>query len=244
MDRFTKFSLKNPTVIAVATLLILFGGVYAAGELKRETMPDVSIPFAAVVTPYPGAAPTDVDEKVTEPMATAVSGVAGIDNLTGQSADSVSVVVAEFPFGHDMDEAEQEIIESISDVELPEQAFTPEITRVNFGSFPILKLAAQGGEDPIELSRTVQDVVVPALEAVDGVGEVRTSHDDPGSVKIVFDPEALEEHGMSAGDVVQQLQASNLSFPVGSVEIDQNDEPIRVSGTLESVEDIENLQIV
>ena len=82
MDRITKFSIKNPTVIVVATLLIIFGGIYAAGELKRETMPDVSIPFAAVVTPYPGAAPTDVNDKVSDPMATAVSGVAARGSVT------------------------------------------------------------------------------------------------------------------------------------------------------------------
>ena len=63
-------------------------------------------------------------------------------------------------------------------------------------------------------------------------------------MKIVFDPEALEEHGLTASDVVQQLQASNLSFPVGSVNIEQVEEPIRVSGTLHSVEDIQELQIV
>ena len=152
MDRITKFSLKNPTVIIVATLLVIFGGIYAAGELKRETMPDVSIPFAAVVTPYPGAAPTDVNDKVSTPLETAISGVQGMTNMTSTSADSVSVVVAEFEFSHDMDEAEAEISKAISDVELPENVIEPEITRISFGSSPILKLSAAGGESPEELS--------------------------------------------------------------------------------------------
>jgi len=244
MDRITRFSLKNPTVLVVATLLVLFGGIYATGELKRETMPDVAIPIAAVVTPYPGAAPVDVHDKVTDDMATAVMGVPGIENVTSTSADSVSVVVAEFGFSQDMDEAENEITQAIDGVDLPENAMDSEVTRISFGSAPILKLTAEGGQSPEDLSMTVQDVVVPALEAVDGVGEVKTSHDDPGSVKIIFDPEALEEHGLSANDVIQQLQASNLSFPVGSVTIDQVEEPIRVSGTLASVDDIASLEIV
>ena len=191
MDFLTRFSLKNPTVIMVTAALMLFGGLYTANELKRETMPDVSIPIIAVVAPYPGAAPTDVHDKVTQPIEQALSGVSGMDDMTSYSNDSVSVVVAEFGYSADMDEAEADINRLLQDVELPEQALDPTTSRISFGSFPVLKATVVGG-DAEDLSALVQGDVVPALEALDGVGEVRTSEDELGTLRIVFDGEELE----------------------------------------------------
>ncbi len=240
MDLITRFSLKNAAVIVIATLLITFGGLYSAQQLKRETMPDVSIPIVAIVTPYPGAAPADVFDKVTKPLERAVSGVEGIDTVQSTSNDSVSIVIAQFGFSADMDAAEAGVIEAIGNVELPDNVIDPSTSRVSMGSQPILRFAIYGGDSPEELQRVVSDAVVPAIEAVDGVGEVNVSNDEPRNVRIVFDANKLEEEGLTAQGVTQQLQAANLSFPVGSVEIGSVDSPIRVSGTLDSVEDIED----
>ncbi len=243
MDRFTRFSLRNAAVIVMIALMVTAGGVYTSGELDKETMPDVSIPIVAIVTPYPGAAPTDVYTDVTEPLERALSSVQGMEVMNGTSADSVSVIVGEFGYSKDMDEVEAEMLEAIDPVELPENALGPDVVRISFGSQPILKVAVSGGGDPEALRDAVRDEVAPALDAIDGVGEVRLSSEDPGAVRVVFDAEALEANGLGARDVVQQLQAADISFPVGSVVVDGTEEPIRVSGTVESVEDIEDLHI-
>ena len=243
MDLITRFSLKNVTVVVLAALMVTLGGVYTSGKLAKETMPDVSIPIIALLTPYPGASPTDVYDEVTAPLERALSGVQGIDGISGTSADSVSVIVGEFDYSVDLDEVEAEMLKAVDGIELPENAFEPEVVRISFGSQPIVKIAVSGGESDEWLRDTVRDDVRPLLESIDGVGDVSMSNDDPGSVRVVFDPDALEEHGLTAQDVVQQLQASNLSFPVGSVVVDDVEEPIRVSGRLETVEDIEQLKV-
>ena len=244
MDRITRFSLKNSVVIVMAALMVTVGGLWSASQLKRETMPDVSIPIVAVVTPYPGAAPTDVQDKVTTPLEQAISQLEGIENIQSTSSDSVSIVVAQFSFSADMEDAETAIMGEIKGVELPEGALEPTTNRVSMGSTPFLRFAVSGGESVDDLKKTVSEELVPALEAVDGMGGVQVSEDMDDQILITFDDEALEKHGLTAAGVVQQLQASNLSFPVGSVEIDKTDHPIRVSGTIERVEDLEELRIV
>lgn len=81
MNWLTRFSLKNAAVIVISTVLIVAGGLYSTGQLKRETMPDVSIPIVAVITPYPGAAPADVYDKVSEPFERAIARVDGIKKI-------------------------------------------------------------------------------------------------------------------------------------------------------------------
>lgn len=244
MALLTRFSLKNAAVVMLAAILILVGGLYSAGQLKRETMPDVTIPIVAIVTPYPGAAPTDVDAKVTEPLEQAIAQIDGIQSTSAVSNDSVSIVVAEFSYSADMDEAEAEVQKAIDAVELPETALTPTTNRVSMGSQPILRFAVSGDVPAEELQAAVRDDLVPVLESVDGVGEVGVSDKFDESVRIVFDADKLDDHGLTAQDVIQQLQAANLSFPVGTVEIDKVDEPIRVSGTLDSVEAIRDFRVV
>ena len=243
MDRITRFSLKNSAVVMMAMIMVVIGGIYSGNQLKKETMPDVSIPIVVVVTPYPGAAPADVYDKVTDPLEQAISGVEGLKTVQSTSSDSVSIVVAEFSYSASMEAAENDVNAAIETVDLPENVIDPSTSRISMGSQPILKFAISGGDSAEELQRTVRDEVVPMLETVDGVGEVNVSNDVAETVQIVFDPDKLEDEGLTAQGVVQQLQASNLSFPIGSVEIDSIDQPIRVSGTIETVEALEEFQV-
>lgn len=243
MDLLTRFSLKNAAVVVMAAIMVIVGGLYSSTLLKKETMPDISIPIVAIVTPYPGAAPADVHDKVTQPIEQALGAVDGLSTVQSTSSDSVSVVVAQFSYSSDMDAAENSINEVLKTLDLPENVMESTTSRVSMGSQPILKFAVAGGASPEELQAAVRDVVIPALESVDGVGEVNSSADTAEAITIEFKPEALEDHGLTEATVVQQIQATNLSFPIGSVEIDSVDNPIRVSGGIASVEDLEDLQI-
>lgn len=244
MDRITRFSLKNGAAIVIVALLVTFGGLWSAGQLKKESMPDVNIPVVVVVTPYPGAGPGDVYNDVTEPLEAALQGVAGVKRVSAQSGDSFSAVIAEFSFSQDMEKAEAEVNKVVSTVKLPENAMESNVSRISFGSAPILKLAVLGDtEHAEELRADVRDRIIPALSGVEGVGEAKLAADSPAAIRIELDPDALKDEGLTAESVIQQLQAANLSFPVGTVDLGETTEPIRVGGTLSSVKDIENFQV-
>lgn len=243
MNWLTRFSLKNAAVVVMATLMVVAGGLYAAGELKRETMPDVSIPIVVVMTPYPGAAPADVRDSISEPFEQAISGVDGVKNTQSISSDSVSVIVAEFSFSADMDRAEADVLSAVKTVELPETAMDPTTKRVSMGSEPILSFAVSGGESPEQIQTAVADVLVPAIENVEGVGEVTVSDKSESDIRIEFDEAKLKDEGLTVDAVVQQLKAANLSFPVGTLEVGRSEQPVRVSGSFDTVDDLRDFQI-
>ncbi len=245
MDRITRFSLKNAAAVVLIVVLVTAGGLWSASQLKKETMPDITIPVVAVVTPYPGAAPADVYDQVTDPLEKALRGVPGIKRVSAQSNDSVSMVVAEFSFSQDMDKAETDLNKVLATVKLPENAMKPTVSRISFGSAPIMKLAiiAEDAENTEALRADVRDRVIPALQGVEGVGEARLAADSPAVIRIELDPKKLEDEGVTADSVIKQLQASNLSFPVGAVDLGSSTEPIRVGGTIDSVDDVRHFQI-
>lgn len=245
MDRITRFALKNAAAIILIVVLVTAGGLWSALQLKKETMPDIAIPIVAVVTPYPGAAPGDVYDQLTKPLEKALRGVDGIEEVSAQSNDSVSIVITSFSFSQDMDEAERNVNKVLSTVKLPENTIAPTVSRISFGSAPIMKLAIipEKDQDSEALRADVRDRVIPALQGVQGVGEAKIAADSPAVIKIEFDPKALEDEGLTASGVTDQLKAANLSFPVGTVDLGKTTEPIRVGGSIDSVDDIKDFKV-
>lgn len=252
MDRITNFSLKNAAAIVILAVVIIFGGLWSATQLKKESMPDVDIPYVVVVTPYPGAAPQDVYDAITDPIEKAVGGVAGVKLVRAQSSDSVSMVVAEFGYSSDMEKAESDINKAVAGVTLPDSAMEPTVSRISFGGEPVVRLsvtaasttaALDGATGEEALRSAISDKVLPALSGVEGVGGATLESDSPYSVSITFHEKALADKGLTVAGVVQQLQAANISYPVGAVDLGDSTEPIRVTGSFTELADIENFQV-
>ena len=108
----------------------------------------------------------------------------------------------------------------------------------------MLKIAVMSDEEHAEgLRASVREDVLPALKGVEGVGDARLAADAPYAVRIQLDPKKLKKKGLTPESVVQQLQAANLSFPVGAVDLGNTQEPIRVGGTMDSVKDIKSFKV-
>lgn len=241
---FTKFAIRNGAAVLILCLLVSMGGAYAASRLKQEQMPDVSIPIVAVVTIYPGASPNDVLTDVTKPLEDSLSGVAGIKNVNSTSAESMSMVIAQFDYSTDMEKAKQAVSDAVGKVKLPAMAVAPQVTRLSFGSMPVLKVSISNDKVPSEqLEQSVRDSILPAVQGVDGVANASLSGDAARAVYITLDPKKMAEHNVSVTSVQQQLQANNISFPVGTVGMDRLTKPVRVKGTVTDVAALSNLEI-
>lgn len=240
----TRFSLRNPAALLILTLLVAFGGIYAGAQLKMETMPDVSIPILSVISIYPGASPEDVEKQVSVPIEKAVRGLDGVKNVYANSVEGVSVVVLEYAFGKDLDEAKREVEEALANVALPDAVKPPSVSRLSFGSFPVAILTvSMPAEKAHKLAATVNESLVPALRGIPGVAAVEASGLPPKTVLIRLKPDKLKQYGFTASQVVQQLQANNLTFPVGKANLGGIDHPIRVGDTFASLDQLKALYI-
>lgn len=241
---FTKFAIRNGAAVVILCLLVSALGIYSATLLKQEQMPDVSIPIVAVVTIYPGASPADVLNDVTKPLEDSLSGVAGIKNVNSTSAESMSMIVAQFDYSQDMEKAKAAVSEAVAKVALPANTVAPKVSRISFGSMPVLKVAVSNDRVPADqLEQDVRDTVLPGVQGVDGVANVNVSGDAEKAVYITLKPDEMLAHNVSLTSVQQQLQANNLSFPVGTVTMGDLTKPVRVTGTTTDVAAIRNLEI-
>ncbi|MCC6704817.1 MAG: efflux RND transporter permease subunit, partial [Thermomicrobiales bacterium] len=242
MHRITAFSLRQRSVVMLATILIMLVGVVGVTRLKTELFPDINIPVITVITTYPGADPNAVDQGLSQPISAQIESLPGLDTITTQSSEGFSVVIAEFEYGTNMEQREQQIAAAMNGVPLPDGAGRPEVTRISFNQFPIVQLALTQAD--AELS-TLRDLATgsfaPAIQSVDGVGEVEVIGGADDLLLIQLDPARMTPLGITASSVAQALQANNLAVPVGSISDGSQTLPVRVAGQPASIADIEAL---
>src|SRR5690625_820231 len=121
--------------------MVIVAGLYAGFNMKQETMPDITLPNISVMTTYPGAAPDEVEEKVTVPLEQRVQNLEGVETVMSSSLANASSIQIEFDFDTDMDQATSEVKETLDKVELPDGANEPDVSRISIDVFPVLALS-------------------------------------------------------------------------------------------------------
>ena len=165
-----EFATRRRVTIAMMTITLVLFGVIALRNLKVNLLPDLSYPTLTVRTEYTGAAPTEVETLVSQPIEEAVGVVKGLRKLKSVSRTGQSDVVLEFAWGTDMDQASLEVRDKMEVVQLPLEAKAPVLLRFNPSTQPILRLALTAKSDGnslralTELRRYADDDLKKKLE--------------------------------------------------------------------------------
>ena len=131
--KISKFVLKRPVTTLLGVLCLIFFGLMSVLSAKLELTPEINMPMLVVTTVYPGAGPEDIDELVTKPIEDEVNTLSGIDTMTSQSSDNVSMVLLQYEYGTDMDNAYSDLRKRLDLVmsSLPEDAEEPTILEMD-----------------------------------------------------------------------------------------------------------------
>ena len=123
----SELSVKRPVSILMVMLIIVVIGIVAFSKLTIDLMPKIDYPVITVITNYEGVAPEEIEELVSKPIEETVSTVSGVKKMSSTSQEGVSLVVAEFNWGTNLDTAIADIRERLSVIQdfLPEDVHSP-----------------------------------------------------------------------------------------------------------------------
>ncbi|MCM3786082.1 efflux RND transporter permease subunit [Neobacillus mesonae] len=245
MKGIINFSLKNKLAIWILTIILIATGLYSGLTMKQETIPNINVPFLSVTAIYPGAAPEAVVEEVTKPLEETLRNVEGIKNITSTSMENVASVNIEFDYGANLDNATAAVREVLNDVQLPDNAQKPTISKFSINSFPVasISLSGKNGESLEDLTRIAENDIAPAFEDVDGVASVQVSGQFTREVSLKFDDAKMAELGLTQETVQNIVQASSMRAPLGLFNLDDAEKAVVVDGNIISIDDLENLEI-
>jgi len=240
----TRLSLLRKQVVFLAAGIIALLGGYSALNMQQELFPDIDLPAVTIITRFPGASSESIVDQVTQPVEHSLSNIDGLKRMQSTTAEGVSVVVAEFDFGTDMENREREISSAVERLDLPTGADKPSVNRIDFGEFPIVAITVYGGDDPAALEQAVDQVVVPSITRIDGVFTVSVTGREEKLLAITLDPVRMSELGITVNDVLLTLNGSGVSAPSGFVLENGLMLPVRTVDPVTSPERLAGLVLV
>lgn len=243
---FAKFSVKKPMTVFVAVVLVLILGVVSFTEMTPDLLPSINLPYAVVVTTYPGASPEEVETTVTRPVEQSMATLNDINEVTSVSSENLSMVILEFNDEVNMDSVTVDIREKLDQITgyWNGSVGSPLIMKINPDMLPIVVASVDADDmDVADISAYVEETVQPALEGVGGVASVTASGLLEEQVHVVIQKglvddvnetlkdsvrdslseaeDALKEAGEKIADGKAQLEEQTSQFQNGMVQADQ-----------------------
>lgn len=203
----SKFSVKKPYTVVVGIVLIIILGIVSFRDMTVDLLPSMNLPYAIVMTTYPGASPEEVEEIVTKPVEQTMATVSNIKNIQSISSENTSTVMLEFEQTANMDSVTIEMRENLDQISgfWPEEIASPMIMKLNPDMLPVLVTAVSAkGKDAVESSRIIEDEVIPEVESVEGVASVMATGNITETVEVTLNKEKID--GLS-DDIQEEMQA-------------------------------------
>ena len=232
-----KFSVRKPYTILIAVLVVIMLGVVSITKMQLDLLPEVSLPYLLVITTYPGASPEKVESTVTRPLESGLGTITGVKEVTSYSYENYSLVQLEFVDDTDMDSVMVKATSTINTVRtsFPEEVGIPNVLELSMDMIASMYVAVSyEGKDMEELSRFVENTLVPDLERQDGVASVSTTGLINKSVQIQLNQEKVDElndkilgKAQDALDEAQeQLDDAKKQLEEGQEELDKSKKEI------------------
>ena len=241
MRFITGAAIRRPSVTLLGILILIAGGVFAYKSLQVELFPEIEFPLVTVNTVYMSAGPETVVRDVTAPVERAISGIAGLESVQSTSFEGNSLVLANFTYGTDMDEAENSINSALQSIAFPTSVDKPTVGRFNPSQFPVIQFSVISDEDTLDLQQVVAAQILPAISGIDGIMLIQVAGKIERRVEVTVDPNRMAASGVSLFNVSSALSENNLTLPAGLVFEGSQAIIAKTTHTLNSVEGIEDL---
>ncbi|MCL2042823.1 MAG: efflux RND transporter permease subunit [Treponema sp.] len=194
-------------------------GLFSMANLPVDLYPEINPPYLVVFTSYSGAGPEEVERSVTRTLEATLSGVSGLENITSTSSRGSSIVIMEFTYGTNLDDASLSVRDYLDRVRrfLPNEAEAPMIFRFDPAMIPIMGLMVTGNRTPEELREMAEDIIIPRIEQTPGIATASTSGGREKIVRVEIPQNRLEAYGLTVTQIQQMLAVQNMQTNVGTI---------------------------
>ena len=217
------------TTILVFVAFVVFG-IYALLKTSIAQLPDFDANVVMVMSSYPGASATDVENNLTKILENSLNSVENLKDMTSRSRENVSMLILEFEYGTDIDQACNDIRDNLDMTSqmLPDGASQPFLRKFSMDDMPIMIISAMADESFAGLDRILDDRVTTPLARVDGVGTVTVIGAPEREIQIYCDPSKLEGYGLSIAGISAAIASENRNVPSGNIDIGTETYSLRV----------------
>lgn len=239
-------ALKYRFVVLIITILVAAFGVFSLGQLPIDAVPDITPNQVLVLTKAPSLSPVEIEQYLTFPVETAMTGLPGVTSIQSVSKNGISYVAIYFKDDMDIYRARQLVSERLAQAKesIPESIGSPEMGPLSTGLGEIyqFKVAAKD-KSPMELRTILDWDIAPKLRTVPGIVEVNSQGGELKTYEVQVDYDKLTSYHIRLERVIAALQSNNANAGGAYLEHFEQQSLIRGEALIGSLSDIENIVI-
>jgi CzcA family heavy metal efflux pump len=221
LNKLIQWSLANRAIVLGVSLIVLVLGLQTGLKLPVEVLPDLTKPTVIILTEAPGLAPEEVETRVTQPLESALMGVAGLTRLRSNSDVALSLVYAEFGWDTDiykarvlvqerLQSAREQLPEGVQPFMTPVASLMGEILLVGVRS--TIKEGEPGYMAPRDVRALADWTIKRRLQSVSGIAEILNMGGGVKRVEVQPDPFRMQAHDVSFAELEEAVaEAANTT---------------------------------
>jgi multidrug efflux pump subunit AcrB len=242
-----RFALRFPHTFYVVAALIVFLGVIAIRAMPADIFPEINIPVVSVIWSYTGLSTPEMEQRVSTYSQYSISAnVNGIKNMEAQTLNGLSVQKIYFQPDVNLDLAIAQIVSATNAIRalMPTGIQPPIVVAYNASSVPILQLSLSS--DSLS-EQQLYDYgiyrVRQQLAPVPGVTLPTPAGGKYRQIMVDIDPAKLVSRGLTPLDVVNAVNAQNLTLPSGTAKMGDTQYAVLTNATPSTIADLNNIPI-
>jgi multidrug efflux pump subunit AcrB len=242
-----RFALRFPHTFYVVAALILFLGGAASYSMRTDIFPEINIPVVTVIWSYTGLSTPEMEQRVTTYSQYAISAnVNGIKNIEAQTMAGLSVQKIYFQPDVNIDLAIAQIVAGTNAIRalMPPGIQPPIIVQFNASSVPVLQISLSS--DSLSEQQLYDYGIYrmrQQLAPIPGVTLPTPAGGKYRQIMVDIDPTKLVAKGLTPLDVVNAVNAQNLTLPSGTAKIGTTQYAVLTNATPSSIVDLNNIPI-
>ena len=231
------------TILLMIGLMII--GIYSSFLIPREEEPQIIVPMADVMVGYPGANPTEVENRVIKPLEKIISNIKGVEHVHSMAMNGQAVMVVQFYVGEDTERSYVKLYDELMKHEnmFPQGVYKPIVKTRAIDDVPMLGLTLWSENYNDYQLREIAEEVTSEIEKVKDVSITNVIGGRNRELKVILDKDKMAGNGVDALGIMQMIQANNSSSQSGSFINNDTEYLITTGRFLETAEDVENLVI-
>lgn len=240
-----KTAINKPVTTILIFVAVIVIGLFSLSKLPIDQFPEMEPPYITVMTTYAGASASEVETNVTKLIENSLNSVDGLKEITSTSKDNMSMVLLEMEWGTDLDEVINDVrsfIDMLRD-NLPSGCSNPFIFKFSSSAMPIIQYAITAESSYAGLDKILNDVVIPQLNRVDGIGNLSLSGSPERYVYVNIDQERLDAYGIPLEVVGNVIKSNNLNLSSGTVKMEKEQYQMQVRSEFLESSEIKNLVV-
>ena len=238
--RLTEFAVRRPQFTLIAFLCLAVLGVTAFRTIPRAEDPSFPLPVYTVVAVYPGASSRLLEQEVVRELETQIATIPKIKRLMTRIGDSAAILFVEFETGVDTDDKMSELLRQVekSRSVLPSGVTSVEVKQRDTSNVSVLQVGLVAPTAAWADVEAVADSLERKLEGVPGVKQASVFGVAATEARVDLDPARLARTGLSMTQLVNAINAGNISVPGADVDLGARRFTVQTSGAFASLRDL------